>query len=144
MATAGGTPAALNFYEEYTYAIQSGDVTPRTGGGTVSNASGTLRVTRIGKVVTVFLDNFTFTTSGNVDGININGTSVPTRFLPAHDVFGPTLYIGNSGVNTGVAWTWLLPTATGILQITTRDTSGNNTIIANQTYTVSSGFTYTL
>lgn len=142
LPTTGGTAATLDFYETYTYSIQNADLGVNTGSGTFSSTSGTLRVTRVGKLVTVTLDAFTTTTASNVSGIQLlSNAALPARFLPANQMQLGTFNVGVGG--TGVFWRMTIETS-GAITLATRDNTGANTVIANAAYTIGFSGSYTL
>lgn len=141
LPTTGGTPGTLDFYETYTNAIVNADLGPNSGGGTFNTTSGTLRVSRIGKLIMVTID-LTTTTASNVNGIIIQGTSIiPSRLRPTAAVSLGTYDVGIGG--TGVFWRFNIAT-TGVITLSTRDNAGTNTTIANSTYTIGFCGSYTI
>jgi len=128
LPTSGGTKSTLNYYEEFNTAITA--LGPNTGGGSFNTISGNIKITRIGRLVTINVEGIQFTTASGVSGISIT-PNIPSRFFPAFLVLGPELTVGDGG--TGVFWRMQLSTAGNIL-ISTRDNTGANTTIANATY----------
>ena len=144
LETSGGDEATnLNYYEEYTYSITTGDLGVNTGGGTFSAISGTLRITRVGKVVTITIDQLTFTTASSVNGvILLSGALIPERFLPAVSQELGLFSIGIGG--TGIFWKFIVNASTNQIVLSTRADTGNNTAIADATYTLDFSGSYTL
>lgn len=142
-ATTGGTAATLSYYEEFSRAIITGDLSPVSGGGTFSTTGGTLRVTRIGKVVTLTLDGFSTTTASSVQGINVGSTTTqfPSRFYPANEI---RTGIGISGLGgTGVFWSISI-TSAGVVRLLTENNAHTVVSIADQPYLIGCTITYTL
>lgn len=76
LPTTGGTPAILNYYEEYSPSITF------TGGGTFTSTN-TVYFTRIGRVVTILVkDPIASAGTTGASGISCPGSTIPTRFNP--------------------------------------------------------------
>jgi hypothetical protein len=133
----------ITYYEEYTYSITDADIGPNSGVGTFSSTSGTLRITRVGKVVTITLDELVTTTASNVNGVVLKvGALIPSRFRPLNDKNLGTFDVGIGG--SGIFWKFTAVSATGQIVLSTRDIAGLNTTIANTTYTLNFSGSYTL
>jgi hypothetical protein len=131
----------LDYYETYTNAIVNADLSPNSGGGTFNTTSGTLRVTRLGKLITVTVE-LTTTTASAVNGIVIQGGSIiPSRLRPTAAVSLGTYDVGVGG--TGIFWRFNIAT-TGIITLSTRDNAGTNTTISNAAYTLGFCGSYTI
>jgi hypothetical protein len=88
LATSGGTPTNLNYYEEFDY-------TNTWSGPWASPQNGTLRVIRIGKLVTLFFPGVSFT--GTVAAVITWDGTLNVRHRPAATVYGPASISNNLG-----------------------------------------------
>ena len=77
LATSGGTPSTLDFYEEITYS----GTWQSNGGGGVASASANVYVRRIGKLIIAQIAGFRCTTTGSVQIIQFSQT-FEARFRP--------------------------------------------------------------
>lgn len=141
LPTSGGTKGTLDFYEEYTDDITAADLTVHTGGGSLSAVSGTLKLTRVGRIVVMTLDNFAFTTSSSANGVDFVPGYIPSRFLPSNNVGSMMCDVGDGG--TGIFWGINVAT-NGSTVFATKDNAGTNTAIADASYTKTFTMCWTL
>lgn len=80
LPTSGGTATALNYYEEYS----SASVT--YSGIWAASQTGSLRVTRVGKMVTLWLGAIS-AIANTASTITVPAATIPTRFVGANDAF---------------------------------------------------------
>lgn len=104
--TTGGTPTALNYYEEGTF---SALFNQGAGAGSSGNTA-TVNFIRVGKVVTLTIPgNFAFTAGATATSFSTAASVVPSRLCtPTNDAFVP-IFIQNGTVNA----------QTGVMRVTT-------------------------
>ncbi len=105
--TFGGTPTTLNYYEEYKH------LTTFTNGAETSNAV-TLRLVRVGNVITLYSSEIIATAAQGAPGIAfVMDTPLPARFCPGDFVNG-FWKVTNGGINkTGL----MQAQSTGVVEI---------------------------
>lgn len=110
LPTTGGTPAPLNYYEEYN--------APITMGGPVANTTSQVWIYRIGKICVLILNGVTGAANGS-GGFFASTSSIPSRFFP----------ITGASVNCNV-----LSGVTDSIGICTLDTLGSIKIFSDATF----------
>lgn len=94
LATAGGTPTALNYYEEFSTTITW------TGACISGSTTTTMDLTRIGRSVFMTIGTLSATGTGNASTIVSSG-AIPSRFRPATNLVAAAvnvLYTTNAGL----------------------------------------------
>ena len=87
LPTSGGTPSALNYYEENT------GITLTLSGLWSGNLSATTHLIKVGNIITA---NIRYTTSTtNTTGTYFNGTGLPSTYYPPATIYTPIILINN-------------------------------------------------
>lgn len=92
LATTGGTPTALAYYEEYTH-------TTTFSGPISTTSSKDCLFTRVGRVVTIFIPGVIGTGISASSTLHMD-TAVPNRFCPGIEVYFQGVYVQDNGIQT--------------------------------------------
>lgn len=95
LPTTGGTPSALNYYEEYTH-------TSQMTGIWASAQNLTLSIVRMSKLVRIIVYS-TVATANTASFITVT-TPLPSRFYPVSDVYGVVFNTNNGATSFGTMW----------------------------------------
>ena len=111
LPTSGGTPSALNYYEENT------GITLTLSGLWSGNLSATTHLIKVGNIITANIRSTTSTT--NTTGTYFNGTGLPSIYYPPATIYNPitlinniSAVIGTISISTSGAMTFTLASGT--------------------------------